>query len=285
MACDGFMSESSNGRLASASPDLEEMAAALAPIVLGASDIVMAAYDAHVPIRRKADQSPVCEADERSEAYILAALADLFPDIPAVSEEAVSAGRIPAVGASFFLVDPLDGTREFEARNGEFTVNIAYIHGGAPVCGAVCAPVMGRLWTGGAGKATAFDIERRDGAFIVTSTATAHARPARSPPETLASRSHLESATQGFLDRMGIAAPRRVGSSVKFCMIASGEADLYPRFGPTMEWDTAAGDAVLRAAGGIVLDEAGAPMSYGKSGSGFHNPNFVAWGDPSTASR
>ena len=266
------------------SVDLAAMAGTLAAIALRASDMVLRAYESGVPIRAKADSSPVCEADERSEEIILAALAEHFPGVPAVSEEAVSQGLIPKFGNEFFLVDPLDGTREFAARNGEFTVTLAFIRNGAPICGAVCAPVARRLWTGWDAQAWEHVVTFRDGEAELTGRRPAIiSHDSSSPLRVLISRSHLEPATEAFLATLPPSKPVRIGSSVKFCLIASGEGDVYPRFGPTMEWDTAAGDAVLRAAGGIVVDANGHPMRYGKAAEGFHNPHFVAWADPAQA--
>lgn len=259
----------------------EEMAEALGRIALKAAAIVMRAYEAHVPIRVKADASPVCEADERSEALILDELAKLYPAIPVLAEESISRGDAPPVGGEFFLVDPLDGTREFAARNGEFTVNIALIRNGVPVCGAVSAPVMERLWIASPGRA--LHMRAKAGEESPGRADVIHGRTCPTPPTAYVSRSSLDPLTVGWLAERRISHRVAMGSSVKFCLLASGEADVYPRFGPTMEWDTAAGDAVLRAAGGCVLDESGAPLLYGKAAQNFGNPHFIAWGDPAAA--
>ncbi len=261
-----------------------ELADALGRIALRAAAVVMRAYDAHVPVRLKSDASPVCEADESSEAIILDSLAHLFPAIPVVAEEAVSRGIAPEIGREFFLVDPLDGTREFAARNGEFTVNIALIRDGAPVCGAVCAPVAQRLWLATPNRAT-FCIAK-PGEDLPRASKRSHVRGRSAHPNDLAafvSRSNLDPTTEAWLAKRSVRHRTPVGSSIKFCLLASGEADLYPRFGPTMEWDTAAGDAVLRAAGGFVLDETGQLMRYGKVEQSFRNPGFVAWADQEAA--
>ena len=182
---------------------------------------------------------------------------------PIVAEEATAAGPPIAIAERFVLVDPLDGTREFVARNGEFTINVALIENGAPIAGAVYAPALGRLWFGG------------DQAFVCAAApgpscrrappgAPLRVRPAPAALVALASRSHCDPATEAFLARLPIGERRSAGSSLKFCVIAEGEGDVYPRFAPTMEWDTAAGDAVLRAAGGIVLAAEGGPLAYGK---------------------
>ncbi|MBI5256798.1 MAG: 3'(2'),5'-bisphosphate nucleotidase CysQ [Burkholderiales bacterium] len=234
---------------------------------------VMAVYAGPIAVRGKADASPVTEADERAEAVILAGLAKLAPQIPVVAEEAAAAGRVPQVGERFWLVDPLDGTKEFISRNGEFTVNIALIEHGLPVLGVVLAPAQGpagRLYAGAVGHGAW--VEDEHGRRAIGCRAV--------PPEGLtvvASRSHGdEAALQAFLAGRRVAFSTTAGSSLKLCLLAAGQADLYPRFGRTMEWDIAAGHAVLAAAGGQVGCLAGGPLRYGKPG--FENPHFVASG-------
>ena len=263
--------------------DRRWLVAAFAQLALDAAVAVMDVYATGCRVKTKADLSPVSEADERAEAIILAGLKLCAPGIPVLAEEAAAAGVVPAVDGRFILVDPLDGTREFISRNGEFTVNIALIEGGRPVAGVVYAPTLGRLWTGhdiaevctiAPGQRLAEGKQRR----------TIHTRAA--PAEgyvALASRSHCDEATETFLARLPIADRRGAGSSLKFCAVAEGEADVYPRFGPTMEWDTAAGDAVLRAAGGVVLAVSGGPLLYGKTSLDYRNGGFIAWGDPGVA--
>jgi 3'(2'), 5'-bisphosphate nucleotidase len=214
--------------------------------------------------RLKPDSSPVTDADEDAERLILAALAKAFPGVPVVAEEEAAAGRLKAAAGRFFLVDPLDGTREFLSRNGEFTVNIAEVVDGVPVTGVVYAPAIERLFLGG-----------KDGAF--EGARKIHTRPA--PKDGLVavgSRSHNDAATGEFLKAFAVKTCIPAGSSLKFCLVAAGEADIYARGGRTMEWDIAAGHAVLAAAGGSVRDWAGAPLRYGKKG--FENPAFVARG-------
>lgn len=247
---------------------------------LEAGRVIIKHYTEGCAVHSKKDQSPVTEADHAAEAIILATLASIAPDIPVVAEEEAAAGRLPAqLGRRFFLIDPLDGTREFLLRNGDFTVNIALIEDGAPVLGLVYAPVRNLLYVGS-----------RDGAQEVTTSADHQIISRRSiaariaPPEkvVVCSRSHLTPETEEFLKLNHSGKCVSVGSSLKFCMIARGDADLYPRFGPTMEWDTAAGDAVLRAAGGMTTTFDGKPMIYGArsdgSARGFANPDFVAFG-------
>ncbi|MCX8998023.1 3'(2'),5'-bisphosphate nucleotidase CysQ [Rhizobiaceae bacterium BDR2-2] len=222
----------------------------------------------------KADCSPVTEADRTAETIILSHLADAFADIPVIAEESVAAGRIPDIGAGrFFLVDPLDGTKEFIARNGDFTVNIALIEAGVPVAGVVYAPACGRAYSAAGTGAEKLEVTA---GFTVASRTAIGVRPCPTEPVALVSRSHNSPETLAFLDGKGIAARRVVGSSLKFCLLAEGAADVYPRFSRTMEWDTAAGDAILRIAGGTVTDIEGAPLCYGKPG--FANPFFIATG-------
>jgi len=224
---------------------------------------IMSIYATDFTTKTKSDQSPVTEADEAAERIILEGLAKF--NIPVISEEAAAQGRIPAIADHFFLVDPLDGTKEFISRNGEFTINIAEIKQGVPVSGVVFAPARQRIFWGEIGKGAAED----DTPIHV-----------RKPPldglTVAASRSHRDAATDEYLSKINVKSLCSAGSSLKFCLIAAGEADLYPRFGRTMEWDTAAGHAVLLAAGGKVLTTEGIPLSYGKREQGYANPPFIA---------
>jgi 3'(2'), 5'-bisphosphate nucleotidase len=236
-----------------------------------AGEVILEHYARGTEARAKADRSPVTAADEAAEAVILEGLARFAPKIPVVAEEEVAAGRIPSLDdGPFWLVDPLDGTREFLSRNGEFTVNIALVESRRPVLGVVTAPALGKAWWGAAGS----------GAWV--RDAGGEARPVAARPRplrgvvALASRSHGDAETDAFLASEGVAERINAGSSLKFCLIAEGVADLYPRFGPTMEWDTAAGHAVLAAAGGSVSTRDGAPLLYKKPG--FKNPAFIARG-------
>lgn len=257
--------------------DHKQLAAALLPSVLAAGAIEMRHYRAGVTIETKADESPVTIADREAETVLVAAISAAAPGIPIVAEEAVAAGRLPTLGDEFFLVDPLDGTREFVARRDEFTVNVALIENGEPVLGVVFAPARRELYWGDvkAGKAGHIDADP-DG----TMPSLGNAIRARQAPAggitAVASRSHRTPETDTFLSNYNVVDFRSIGSSLKFCLVATGEADLYPRLGPTMEWDTAAGHAVLRAAGGRVTGLAGEPFRYGKPG--FRNGNFLAQG-------
>ncbi len=263
--------------------DRDAIADIFAEIALEAAVAVMAVYAGDSRARRKLDGSPVCDADEAAEAIILNRLAMRLPDLPVLAEEAASRGEKVVTGQTFILVDPLDGTREFLSHNGEFTVNIGLIVDAEPRAGVVYAPALGQLWTGGA---TASTCEVAPGAALPPpeERRAIHARPApRQGLTALVSRSHADPATEAFLAKLPVTERRQAGSSLKFCAVAEGQADVYPRFGQTMEWDTAAGDAVLRAAGGTVRDSAGCPLRYGKTETQFRNGPFVAWGDPKAA--
>ncbi|MEM6384509.1 MAG: 3'(2'),5'-bisphosphate nucleotidase CysQ [Pseudomonadota bacterium] len=260
---------------------LADLQQTLVPIAVAAGAATIHHFSSgDLGIDTKNDDSPVTKADIDAEAIILAGLAKAYPDIPVVSEEAAAAGNAPDADALFFLVDPLDGTKEFISGNGEYTINIALIENGVPIAGVVLAPAKGRIFygdrEGGARQAAVTDQTVGDWDDLCI-------RPAPQDGITaIASRSHGSSETSAFLTKMGVENTVKAGSSLKFCLVACGEADLYPRFGRTMEWDTAAGDAVLRAAGGLVLCEDGEPLAYGKqqqaTDSDFANPHFLAIG-------
>jgi 3'(2'), 5'-bisphosphate nucleotidase len=232
-------------------------------------------YSRGFEVQRKQDASPVTEADHAAEAIILERLALAAPGIPVVAEEEVAAGRIPTVGDRFFLVDPLDGTREFVARRGDFTVNIALIENGEPVLGVVYAPANSKLFAGDVASRNAFRTAQRTEKTELAPREAIHVRDVPAQGITaVASRSHRTPETDAFLLKAKVKDLVSVGSSLKFGLVAAGEADLYPRLGPTMEWDTAAGHAVLAAAGGKVATLDGTPLRYGKPG--FRNPSFIA---------
>jgi 3'(2'),5'-bisphosphate nucleotidase len=238
-----------------------------------AGALVMRHYMGAVEHRQKADKSPVTAADEEAEELIVRRLAAAASAVPVVAEESVAAGAKPDIsGGVFFLVDPLDGTKEFLSRNGEFTVNIALIESGRPTAGVVFAPAIGRLFWGSGDKA--FEEHGKQPARRIATRAV----PADGMT-AIASRSHRDRLTEEYLEHYPIRDLLAAGSSLKFCVIAAGEADIYPRHGTTMEWDTAAGHAVLAAAGGRVTRLDGATsLTYGNVRENFTNPSFVAWG-------
>jgi 3'(2'), 5'-bisphosphate nucleotidase len=249
----------------------------IAETCVRAGAAILAIYETDFAVAHKGDKSPVTEADAAGEAIILAALARLAPDIPVVAEEEASAGRIPDTDGQFFLVDPLDGTKEFIERRGDFTVNVALIEDHAPSLGVVYAPVDRRIYVGDvvAGKAWTAMVDA-DGTIGAPEPVTIRKAP-EGGIDAVASRSHNSPETEAYLDQFDVASRVSRGSSLKICMVAVGEADLYPRLAPTCEWDIAAGDAVLRAAGGTLDAPDGAPMRYGKEK--FFNVGFVAAGD------
>ena len=255
-----------------------ELAAQFGAIASRAGKLIMAIYADAPRIDTKADGSPVSDADRESERLIREQLSEVLPDVPLIAEESFDPTRCTQAPQRFLLVDPLDGTREFISRNGEFTVNIALIENGQPIVGCVYAPACNAMYVAGA---SAFHTALGPGAPL---PALGQLEPMATRPypqaglSAVASRSHLDANTEAFLQRLPIASHRNAGSSLKFCAIAQGDADVYPRLAPTMEWDTAAGQAVLAAAGGCVIGTDGTPLRYGKASAGFRNEGFVAWG-------
>ncbi len=246
-------------------------------VAIEAGRVVCGFYAGAVDVGRKADDSPVTAADRAAEAVILARLATAAPAVPVIAEEEVAAGRVPAIADAFLLVDALDGTKEFIERRGDFTVNIALVRGGTPILGVVYAPATGRLFAGDVGSKTAFQMAQRPDMEERGEREPLQVRePAADGVTAVASRSHRSAETDAYLARYSVAEIVSVGSSLKFCLVAAGEADLYPRLGTTMEWDTAAGHAVLLAAGGSVRAPDGSPLRYGKPQ--FRNSWFVASG-------
>lgn len=253
--------------------------AELTAIVSRAAAAIVAVDAEKLGTRQKADLSPVTVADEAAEAVILQGLAELVPDVPVVSEEAAGQGRSPLPGANFILVDPLDGTREFVAGRGEYTVNLAVIADGVPVIGLVAAPALGLIWRGVAGSgAERLRLDPGAGPAEAREIVAIRTRP--NPVDGLVaavSRSHFDPRSAALLASLPVTGQIVCGSSVKFCRIAEGAADIYPRLAPTCEWDIAAGHAVLAAAGGTVTDPNGAPLAYGRADGGFRVPGFIAW--------
>jgi 3'(2'), 5'-bisphosphate nucleotidase len=256
-------------------PDLVALVDPLIAIARAAGQAALVHYGPRPGTRAKADGSPVTDADEASEAVILAGLAQLTPTIPVVSEERMAAGHAPFPAGSpppwFWLVDPLDGTKEFIARNGEFAINIGLVAHGFPVFGLIHGPVHEGLWS----------CDGHGGVFRCGPDGKRHRVRARPAPlrglVVISSRSHGSSAAlDAYLEDIHVAERRILGSALKFGIVAEGGADLYPRFGPTSEWDSCAGQALLEQAGGSVMTLAGARLAYGKTG--FRNPDFIARG-------
>jgi 3'(2'), 5'-bisphosphate nucleotidase len=254
--------------------DLPALAEALMPIVARAGAAIMRIYDRGFTVQRKDDDSPLTLADLESQQVILEGLAEVTPDIPILSEESAQAPWDERkTWRELWVVDPLDGTREFVKRNGEFTVNIALVRDHEPVLGVVAAPALGLLYWGASGVG-AFSHHR--GAVRVPIQVS----PPQSPLRVVGSRSHASAETAGYLAGLGPHAMTAIGSSLKFCLVAEGNADLYPRFGPTSEWDTAAGQALLEGAGGHVTRLDGHRLRYNCRASVI-NGDFLAFSHPS----
>jgi 3'(2'), 5'-bisphosphate nucleotidase len=255
--------------------DFERLIPVIRRLALEAGDRIMAIYDGpDFEVRAKSDESPVTAADEAADALISEGLAEAFPQIALVTEE--QAASHSQEGTTFLIVDPLDGTKEFVQRRGDFTVNIAYVEAGVPLRGVVYAPAKGRLfYTLPDGRSVEekapFDKDHAGETVPITV-----AVPDNRALMVVASKSHRDQATDDYIAQYGVRDMTSAGSSLKFCLVATGEADLYPRLGRTMEWDTAAGDAVLRGAGGeMVRFDDHQPFTYGKPG--FANPFFIAY--------
>lgn len=230
--------------------------------------------------RLKPDQSPVTAADEASEAAILRGLARILPKIPVVAEESIDAAAPADLTGSFVIVDPLDGTREFLAGRDEFTVNLAIVTRGLPVAGIIAAPKQRQLWRGVIGYGAERLRLSGGGADRPEAIST---RPWPDAPVAAVSRSHMDLATDKFVSALGPITRAPSGSAIKFCHIAEGRADIYPRLATTCEWDVAAGHALVVAAGGIVTTPLGIPLTYGRAAENFRVPAFVVWGDPGKA--
>ncbi|MGQ0800540.1 MAG: 3'(2'),5'-bisphosphate nucleotidase CysQ [Pseudomarimonas sp.] len=247
---------------------------AVIALVREAGAAIMAVYASDFAVEHKDDRSPLTAADRAAHHVLDAGLVKLTGELPVLSEESATIDwQVRQAWSRYWLVDPLDGTREFVKRNGEFTVNVALIEDGAPVFGVVQAPVTGDLWWGG----RSFGAYRREADG--SDTKLQSARPAPAHLRVAASRSHLDARTQALLDKLGAHDRLGLGSSLKFCRLAEGLADVYPRFGPTSEWDTAAAQCVLEGAGGIVIDTHGRPLRCNQ-GPSLLNGDFLALGDP-----
>jgi len=249
----------------------------LLSLAVQAGRAILAVYAGEAETQWKDDATPVTAADLASERIIVSGLENLASSIPVISEESALGISGPPPGGKFFLVDPLDGTREFLSRNGEFTVNIALVENFSPIAGVIFAPARARLFWGEANSSAFEAALDSDLAIAQPAFRRLLARPLPSDRlRVVASRSHRDLKTEEWLKSCDVADLLSAGSSLKFCLIAAGEADIYPRFGRTMEWDTAAGHAILSAAGGKVLTVDGTPLAYGKPG--FANPAFIASG-------
>ena len=252
----------------------------LTDLVIRAGTAILAVNRAAMRIEGKLDGSPVTEADLAADRIVAEGLARIAPQVPALSEERVNPAKPPYNG-SFFLIDPLDGTKEFVAGRDEFTVNLALVTNGTPILGIIGAPALGLVWRGLVGRGA----ERlRLNEKSVAEPIHTRPMPRRGEPWIAAvSRSHGDSRTEAFIAARPGAIRKTLGSAVKFGRVAEGEADIYPRLAPTSEWDIAAGHAVVTAAGGTITDAHGAALQFGKGRADFIVPEFIAWGDPSAA--
>jgi 3'(2'), 5'-bisphosphate nucleotidase len=265
--------------------DRDDAAALLQPLtdlVIRAGAAILAVDRGTMRMQGKDDGSPVTEADHAADRIICEGLARLVPHVPALSEEHTHRTE-PRYDGSFFLIDPLDGTKEFVAGRSEFTVNLALVSNGTPLLGIVGAPALGLIWRGVVGRG-AERLTLADGAAAVAEPIHTRSLPQQGRPWIASvSRSHGDARTEAFIDNRPGAVRQVLGSAVKFARVAEGGADIYPRLAPTCEWDVAAGHAVVTAAGGKVTDSSGAPLRFGWGSEGFIVPEFIAWGDPAAA--
>lgn len=253
----------------------DHLVAVIRRLALEAGDRIMEVYNgAEFAVKSKPDASPVTEADEAADALISAGLRAAFPDVVLITEEQAASHALRAT--TFLIVDPLDGTKEFVQRRGDFTVNIAYVENGVPVRGVVYAPAQGRLFYTEADGRAVEEIGAFDKVVVGSVARIGVSNPDNANLMVVASKSHRDQATDDYIGKYAVRDMKSAGSSLKFCLVATGEADLYPRLGRTMEWDTAAGDAVLRGAGGqVVRFDDHKPLTYGKPG--WDNPFFIAY--------
>ena len=250
----------------------------LTDLVIRAGAAILAVNRSAMKVDGKTDGSPVTEADLAADRIIGEGLASLAPDIPSLSEERVELARLPYED-SFFLIDPLDGTKEFVAGRNEFTVNLALVTRGVPLLGIVGAPALGLIWRGIVGRG-AERLTLGGGAPRVEPIRTLPCPPRGKPWTVAVSRSHGDDRTEAFIAERPGAIRSELGSAVKFGRVAEGLVDIYPRLSPTCEWDVAAGHAVVTAAGGRITDSKGAALHFGAGGEDFIVPEFIAWGDP-----
>jgi 3'(2'), 5'-bisphosphate nucleotidase len=273
-----------NDASGSSAIDRDNLAALMEPLtdlVIRAGTAIVAVNRAAMRIEGKVDGSPVTEADLASDRIIAEGLARLVPGLPALSEERAPLAKPPYDG-SFFLIDPLDGTKEFVAGRSEFTVNLALVTGGTPLLGIIGAPALGLIWRGLVGRGA----ERLTTNTSIRTAEPIHTRSTPKPGDpwiVAVSRSHGDARTEAFIEGRPGAIRQVLGSAVKFGRVAEGGADIYPRLAPTCEWDVAAGHAIVTAAGGKITDASGAGLRFGRGSEGFIVPEFIAWGDPSAA--
>lgn len=255
--------------------DFDQLIPVIRRLALEAGDVIMQVYNGpDFAVKSKSDASPVTEADEAADALISAGLRKAFPDVVLITEEQADSHALRA--ATFLIVDPLDGTKEFIQRRGDFTVNIAYVENGVPLRGVVYAPAQGRLFYTQAGGQAVEEFGALAKHVVGEVLHMAVSTPDNDALMVVASKSHRDAATDDYIAKYTVKDMKSAGSSMKFCLLATGEADLYPRLGRTMEWDTAAGDAVLRGAGGhVVRFDDHTPLAYGKAG--WENPFFIAY--------
>jgi 3'(2'), 5'-bisphosphate nucleotidase len=255
----------------------------LTDLVIEAGAAILAVNRHAMKVDGKTDGSPVTEADLAADRIIRDGLARLVPEVPTLSEECVPFGKPPYDG-SFFLIDPLDGTKEFVAGRSEFTVNLALVTNGMPLLGIIGAPALGLIWRGLVGRG-AERLSTGDASARLAEPIRTRRIPARGTPWIVAvSRSHGDSRTEAFIESRPGAIRQALGSAVKFGRVAEGGADIYPRLAPTCEWDIAAGHAIVTAAGGKITGAKGADLHFGRGREDFIVPEFIAWGDPSAAS-
>lgn len=258
----------------------KQLIAELSSTISAAGAAILATRRASLNVRAKADESPVTSADHASEALMLEGVARVLPGIPVISEEAGCPHS--NISGMFVLIDPLDGTRELLAGRDEFTINLAVIEGGRPQLGIIAAPARGLIWRGIAGAgAERLRLAAGDPASSARDQVDIRTRPCpQSGRVALVSRSHLDAKTEALLARLPLARRVACGSAIKFCLLAQGEADIYPRLSTTCEWDIAAGEAIISAAGGLMTTPAGTALVYGQIDREFRVPGFMAWGDP-----
>jgi 3'(2'), 5'-bisphosphate nucleotidase len=258
------------------------LAGALLPAVIEAAQVILQIRDAGFTVDRKSDDSPVTEADHRAEDILSAALRAIHPDIPVVAEESSASGSAPRIGSTFFLLDPLDGTRDYAAGRDDFSINVGLVDSGQPVFGLIYAPARRDFFlTLAPGEAMTATVDPASPPRSIAELGGRRIGVRRAAPGSLSallSRSEIGSDFDDRLAALGVTTRTGISSAVKFGLVARGDADIYPRFGPTCEWDTAAGQAIVEAAGGTMTALDGSPMIYGKAASGFLNGSFVARG-------